>query len=325
MSFEITTAFVDGFRNNIYMLTQQTDARLFGKSRTEAQNSKTDFYERIGVVEAQEVRNRHGDTPLMNTPHSRRAVTLSDAEFADLVDKLDMIRTLIEPTNAYVKAAISALNRKKDDVFIAAALGTALTGDEGNIPVALPVSQKLVSIDESSGAAKNFSVFLLTKTQEKFDSADVEDGMMRHFAWSSSQKQALLNDTKATSQDFASVRALVSGQINTFMGFNFVRSERLPFIVDPTQLLWENAGGQLLSETGGAAGAGQSAGVAGEQYRRCFAWIEDGMISSIGKDLMARVSERDDKRYSTQIYVCHSVGAVRMEEIKVVEVLCKQN
>jgi hypothetical protein len=309
MSFQITTAFVEGFRNNIYMLAQQKTARLYGKSRNESQNSEVEFFERIAPTDAVDILDRHGDTPILNSEHSRRAVTLQDAEWGDLIDKMDRVRMLINPDDAYVQTAVAALNRKKDDVFIAAALGDARGGKQGASTISLPNSQKLVATDGAT--AVNLNVLTLTLVQKKFDEADIEEDMSRYFAYSGSQKQSLLNQEKATSSDYASVKALVMGKINSFMGFEFIRSQRLP--VTSAITAYDPATGELGGGSNLAAGA-----------RRCFAWIEDGMISSHGEDLIARISERDDKRYSTQIYVAHSVGAVRMEEEKVVEVICNE-
>ena len=44
----------------------------------------------------------------------------------------------------------------------------------------------------------------------------------------------------------------------------------------------------------------------------------------MGKDVTARISERDDKSYSTQVYYCMSVGVTRMEEEKVCEIICAE-
>jgi len=38
----------------------------------------------------------------------------------------------------------------------------------------------------------------------------------------------------------------------------------------------------------------------------------------VGKDVNARIDERADKSYATQVYYCMSIGATRMEEAKVV-------
>jgi hypothetical protein len=59
--------------------------------------------------------------------------------------------------------------------------------------------------------------------------------------------------------------------------------------------------------------------------RTCFAWAEDGVKLAVGKDVMAKIDERADKSYSTQVFYCSTFGATRMEEAKVVSVLCDES
>ena len=327
MSNQIPVAFVEGYKSAVYLLAEQQDSRLFSKGRRETQKSKTDYYEQIGSVEVEDVTVRHGDTPISDVPHLRRAVTLKDAHFGAMIDDLDKLRILIQPENIYAQRAVEALNRKKDDVFVEAALGTAMSGEDGDIAVELPLSQKLVAVMEDAdgngtGVAAPFSVHLLRAAGAKFDENEV-DMEMRYLAWSSRQKMAFLGTTKATSSDFAVVKALSNGEANQFMGFEFIRTERLPFIDDATTLKWDTEG-QLLDPASVVDGVNVFGGTAGEKFRRCFAWCMSGMISSVGEELFVRMTERADKSYSTQVYGRHSVGAVRMEEVKVVELICKQ-
>ena len=311
MSFQITTAFVEGFKNTIYITSQQKSARLWGKSRMESQSSEKDSYERIGEVEVRPVTERHGDTPILNTPHSRRSVSLEDTEWGDMIDRLDRVRLLINPDDAYVQAAIMSLNRQKDDIFIAAALGLAYTGKKGNIAVPLPASQKLVAIKEDGSGASGLNVFTLTLIQEKFDVADIDEEVTRYLAITGKQRQNLLRDKELTDQDFAVVKALVQGKVDFFMNFNFIRSQRLP--VTSAVTAYDPLDGSLGGGSNLPGGA-----------RRCFAWIGDGMISVTGEDLFVDVGPRRDKKMNTQIFVEHSVGAVRMEEVKVVEIIVKE-
>jgi len=58
--------------------------------------------------------------------------------------------------------------------------------------------------------------------------------------------------------------------------------------------------------------------------RQCYAWAEDGMKLAIGKDIKAEITQRPDKSYATQVYYCASFGATRMEEAKVIQVLCNE-
>lgn len=59
--------------------------------------------------------------------------------------------------------------------------------------------------------------------------------------------------------------------------------------------------------------------------RTCFAWAQDGLMLAVGKDVMSRIEERADKSYSTQVYYCQTMGATRMEEDKVVQILCDES
>ena len=309
-SDQIDEAFVEGFKDTIYLVTQQKNTKLFNRSRQETQSVETDFYERIGDTEAEDIIERHGDTPIMNTPHSRRGCDLQDADWGDMIDKLDRVRLLIRPDDAYVQTAVMAMNRKKDDVFIAAILGNARTGRRGTVNVALPNTQKLVTVDEDGvTGSSRFNVYTLTLAQYIFDENDVDEDIKRYWAWSPKAKQNLLNETQATSSEFASVKALVKGDIKEFMGFEFILTTRLPVTAAAT----------TYTKADGTVGAG--AGTLAAGARRMVTWAEDGMISATAVDLQADIGPRRDKKMSTQIYVCHSVGGVRMEEEKVLEVL----
>lgn len=285
MSFEITTAFVNQYGANIDLLSQQKMSRFAGKVRMESQNGETGFYEQVGPTAAVERTSRHADTPRVDTPHSRRAVTLQDFEWADLIDRPDKVRMLIDPTSAYAQSAMMAMNRSRDDVLIAAALGDARTGKNGTDIVSLPASQKIAA------SGTGLTIDKLRKANEIFNDNDVDEDIKRYMAISSQQLTNLLQSTEITSSDFNTVKALVRGDVNEFMGFTFVRSQRL------------NKDGS---------------------ERQCFAWAEDGLLLAQGTDNMTRITERDDKSYSVQVFRSECFGATRMEEEKVVQIDCQE-
>ena len=115
MSSSIDQAFVDQFRANVFHLSQQKGSRLRESVRQEAVRGHEAFFERLGSVTATKKQSRHSDTPLIDTPHSRRRVTLNDYEHADLIDNADKIRTLIDPASPYSQAFMFALGRAMDD------------------------------------------------------------------------------------------------------------------------------------------------------------------------------------------------------------------
>ena len=222
----------------------------------------------------------------METPHARRMVTMATYEYADLIDDPDKVRLLVDPTSTYARAAAMALGRSIDDVIISAATGTASTGKAGTTSTALPSGQKIVHASGGLTKAK------LISAKKIFDQNSVDPSIQRYMIVSPEQIEDLLGINEVTSSDFNTVRALVQGEIDTYMGFKFITSNRL--------------------------------GTDSDGNRQVLAFAEDGIKLAIGKDVTGRIDERADKSYSTQIYYCMDIGATRMEEEKVVEIACTE-
>lgn len=285
MSSQITTAFVEQYSANIQMLSQQMGSLLRDAVRNESVVGKDAYFDQIGKVTAILKTSRHSDTPQIDTPHSRRRCSLADYEFADLIDQQDKVRLLIDPTSSYAKAAAYAMGRAMDDVIIAAALGSANTGVSGGTAVALPAGNIVAANTGGTG----MNIAKLAAAKQILDAGDVDPSIKRHIVVSPAEIADLLNNTTVTSSDFNTIKALVQGEIDSFMGFKFHVSNRL---VD-----------------NGAANT------------QCIAFAEDGILLGVGKDVTARIDERSDKSYATQVYYCQTIGATRMEEAKVVSVL----
>ena len=205
-----------------------------------------------------------------------------DYEYADLIDNQDKIRTLIDPTSSYALAAAYALGRAQDDEIIAAVSGTAYSGETGSTSVALPSAQKI-----TESGTDGLTIAKLRSAKEIMDSGNVDPSIPRWIVVSPKQVTDLLGTTEVTSSDFNSVKALANGEVNSFLGFNFIVSNRLSI---------------------------------GSSKRLCLAWAQDGMKMALGQDIMTKIDERSDKGYATQVYVCQSIGATRLEEEKIVSI-----
>ena len=72
MSVEIPVSFVQQYRSNLLILAQQKGSRLRNTVRVESVTGTSAFFDRLGSTSAQLRTTRHGDTPLIDTPHSRR-------------------------------------------------------------------------------------------------------------------------------------------------------------------------------------------------------------------------------------------------------------
>jgi len=282
MSSNITTAFVQQYSNNVQMLSQQKGSLLRNAVDAETIVGKNAFFEQVGQATAQKRVSRHSDTPQIDTPHARRRVSMVDYEYADLIDKQDQVRTLIDPTSSYAQAAAFALGRAMDDEIISAVSGNAFSGETGSTTVALPSAQKI-----TESGTNGLTIAKLREAKEKFDSASVDPSIPRYIVVGPKQISDLLGTTQVTSSDFNTVKALANGEITSFLGFNFITSNRLSIA---------------------------------SNKRLCLAFAMDGIKLALGQDIMTRIDERSDKGYAIQVYVCMTMGATRMEEEKVVTV-----
>ena len=286
MSSQISTAFVNQYSANVTMLSQQMGSLLRNAVDIESVNGEKAFFDQVGSAAAVLRTTRHADTPLIDTPHSRRMVTMSDYEYADLIDSQDKVRLLVDPTSTYARAAASAMGRAIDDSILAAAIGTSLTGKDGSTSTVLPSAQKVVHGSASLTIAK------LLSAKEILDEGSVDPSIPRYIVCAPKQITSWLGTTQVTSSDFNTVKALAQGQMDTFSGFKFIVSNRLT--------------------------------TDSNSNRAVIAFAGDGLKLAMGKEPTARIDERSDKSYATQVYYCQTIGATRMEEAKVVEIACTE-
>ena len=284
MANTIAQAFVQQFQDNLIHLAQQKGSRLRGSVNEQSVKGEKFHFERIGTVAAVAKTTQHTTTPVLDVPHSRRTATMLDYQWADLIDDEDKVRMLVSPDSHYAKSGASSMARAIDDLIIAAALGNAVDGDGSN--VALPSGQKI-----AHGSA-GLSLAKLMKTKEILDGNDVDPDDERFIVLGSKQVSDLLNTTEIKSSDYNSVKALVQGDIDTFMGFKFLRSERLA----------------LATTT-----------------RSCFAFTKGAMGLGIGSDVKTKIDVRPDKSYAHQVYLSFVAGATRVQDECVVQVDCTES
>lgn len=207
-------------------------------------------------------------------------------EWADLIDSADKVRLLISPESQYARSAAAAMGRAVDDSIITAATGTAKTGKAGATSTAIGSDQQIANGSADMTLAK------LIQAKKILDLGEVDPSIPRYICVGPNQMEALLNLTSVTSSDFNTVKALVRGEIDTYLGFKFIVSNRLAIA---------------------------------SNIRTCFAWAQDGIKVGMGADLTSRIDERADKAYSTQVFCTQTFGAVRMEEAKVVQIDCDES
>lgn len=287
MSQQITEAFVQQFADNFRHVAQQSQSRLEPTVTIEPNIvGMSKSINRLGQRTATRRTQRHGDTPINDQPHSTRYVDLYDWEDGDMVDDQDKIRMLVDPTSDYVKAMVASLNRAKDDVIIAS-LGSTSRSTTSNI--ILPAAQKIAVGGTNLTKAKIIQAKTLFRTNE----ADEEAGEELYMLYNAAAAAQILADTTLTSSDYLSGQFLREGSVRgKWMGFNWIPTERCPKI-------------------------GTS--------RFLYAYAKSGVTLGKGADIMTKVGEDASKGFNVRIYAKMSIGAVRVEEEKVVEIACLES
>ena len=326
MSTQITTAFVKQFDANVQLLVQQMGSRLRNSVTLESGKVGEEvFMDRIDSVAAQKVTSRHADSPLISTPHDRRRVTPVDFDWGDMIDNPDKLRLLIDPASAYSTNAAMAMGRAMDEQVIEALVGNAFgstgdsasSGSSSNSSIALPATQKVLitdttfDVDGNTGSSTSLGLTVgkLINARKilganEADDYDVNGNSNLFLLVNAAQLGNLLKSTKVNSADFNEVRALVAGDLNQYMGFNIIRTELIP-------------------KKGGSHPAyDPTAQENSSDPTHCLAFHRRGIGLCVWEDIVARISERPDKRFSQYIYYRMTVGATRLEEKRVVQISC---
>ena len=289
MSSQVNAAFVQKFRDNFIHLSQQKGSKLRESVRVHTDIvGKYDHFDRIGQTSAQLITSRHADTPTVDTPHSRRRVTLADYNWADLVDRADEIKMLSSPASEYMKAGVWAMGRTMDDIIITAFNGSATS-------VSSDDSTSSVSFDSNNQIAHGSADLSLAKVIQAakiLADNDVDPDEERYAVVGPAQIEAMLNTSTVTSSDYNSIRLLMKGESAIFMGFKWITSTRLP-------------------KSG--------------NYRKAFFYAKSAMGLSVGLDVVTSIDKRPDKNNSMQPYAQMSLGSTRIEEAKIVEVSCDES
>ena len=282
------------FDSNWKHLVQQKNSRLREYVTLDSINGKEKSYNTIDTAVMALITDRSGDTRISDQAMAKRWIRPQQYDTAKLIDEWDeqLLGEVVLPTSPIVQAHGAAYARTCDSVIISALGGTAFTGATGTTSTALPASQKVAVNYVESGTAANSGLTIAKLRRAKFilDANEVDEEEERIIVVSAKQLQDLLRTTEVTNADYNTVRALVDGTVNTFMGFKFRRT-------------------QLLGLT--------------STVRSCYAYVKSGIVLA-ERGLKTHMDIRTDLSHSLQIRSVASLGATRMEEKKVVEIACDE-
>lgn len=210
MAISISNAFVTLFDSEVKQAYQAQRA-LAGitRERTNVEGSTVKF-PKIGKGTAS-VRIPQTDVTPLNVTYSQVTATMTDYIAAEYSDIFHQQRVNFNERQELVQVVSGAIGRRMDQVVL-----DALAAASGTGTVA-----KTIADDGTTGSASNLNVGKLRAAKKYLDSKNVPmEG--RSIIIHANNLSALLGLTSVTSQDFNTVKALVNGELDTFLGFKFI-------------------------------------------------------------------------------------------------------
>ncbi len=266
-------------------------------------SGKVVFLDQFGILDFTEKQSRVGATVLNDAPTTRRSIRPRIFTKAIGYDEFDgaNLGDMDVPVSKTIESLQAAAGRRMADVMIEGFLGTNYVGEDGMTAVQFLSTQEIPVdyVDSGTASDSNLTVAKLRATLQMFEENEAwnqdapQFGDQLVIAVTSSQIMSLLRETEVSSYDFNNVKALVEGKIDTFMGFKFIRTQRLPK---------DTSTGQ----------------------RTCLAWVKSKAQFGIWDDFKVKLSIRDDMEEALQIRAKFACGATRLQEEGFVKVLCDE-
>jgi hypothetical protein len=280
MAVSINNAFVTLFDSEVKQ-AYQGQRLLAGVTRERAGvEGSTIKFPKIGKGSAT-IRVPQTDVTPLNVTYSQVTATMEDYIAAEYSDIFNQQKVNFDERQELVQVVSGAIARRMDQVVLDALTATSSPGTVSN---------------DIGGTDSNLNIEKLREAKKIMDQKNVpSEGrtMLIH----ANSLSALLGETEVTSADFASVKALVTGDVNTFMGFNFITfGDR---------------------DEGGLA-------VDGSSDRTLFAFHRDAVGLGIGMGQQSRVDYIPEKT-SFLVASMFSAGAVAIDDEGIVKITCRES
>ena len=279
MAIQVSNAFVTLFDSEVKQ-AYQGQRMLAGltRERTGVEGSTVKF-PKIGKGTAT-VRVPQTDVTPLNVSYSQVTATMEDYIAAEYSDIFNQQKVNFNERQELVQVVSGAIARRMDQVVLDALAAASSPGTVGN---------------DVGGTDSNLNIEKLREAKKLMDQKNVpSEGrtMLIH----ANSLSALLGETEVTSADFASVKALVTGDVDTFMGFKFITfGDR---------------------DEGGLA-------IDGSSDRTLFAFHRDAIGLGIGMNETSRVDYIPEKT-SFLVASMFSAGAVAIDDEGIVKLTCRE-
>jgi len=205
MAIQLSTAYVAQFDAEVKQAYQGTSVlRGTVRTRTGVVGS-THRFTKIGKGAAQPHVPQSEVTPI-GASYATKTATLSDWDAPEYSDIFMQAKVNFDERRELVQVVGNAIGRRFDQLIIAAMYAAS--------------SPETVAND-IGGTDSNLNVTKLIEAKRLLDKNNVPPGD-RFILVHANNLAGMLAETQVTSSDFNTVKALVQGQVDTFLGFKFI-------------------------------------------------------------------------------------------------------
>lgn len=280
MSVSLSNAFVTLFDAEVKQ-AYQAKAELVGavRARRGVEGSTVKF-PKVGRGVATPRIAQTDVTPL-NVGFSQVTLTLADWNAAEYSDIFSQAKVNFDERQELVQVVATAMGRRQDQMILDALAAS---------------STSLTVSNDIGGSDTNLNVAKLREAKRLLDKGNVPmDG--RHIIVHANGLSSLLSETSVTSSDFNTVKALVQGEINTFLGFQF-------------HVLGDRSEGGLAID--------------GSNDRTCFAFHKDAIGYGEGIGMRTEINYIPEKT-SWLVNEVFSAGAIAIDAEGIVSITCRES
>lgn len=280
MAISLSNAFVTLFDAEVKQ-AYQAKAMLVGavRQRRGVEGSTVKF-PKVGRGVATPRVGQTDVTPL-NVGFSTVTLTLSDWNAAEYSDIFSQAKVNFDERQELVQVVANAMGRRQDQLILDALAAS---------------STSLTVSNDIGGSDTNLNVAKLREAKRLLDKQNVPmDG--RQIIVHANGLASLLSETAVTSSDFNTVKALVQGEINTFLGFKF-------------HVLGDRSEGGLAID--------------GSNDRVCFAFHKDAIGYGEGIGMRTEINYIPEKT-SWLVNEVFSAGAIAIDDEGIVKITCRES
>jgi hypothetical protein len=279
MSVSLSNAFVTLFDAEVKQAYQGKAMLVPAVRQRRGVEGSTVKFPKVGRGVAT-VRVPQTDVTPLNVGFSSVTLTLADYNAAEYSDIFSQAKVNFDERQELVQVVAGAMGRRQDQMIL-----DALTASSTSLTVANSIG----------GSTTNMNVAKLREAKRLLDKGNVPpDG--RHIIIHANGLSNLLSETSVTSSDFNSVKALVQGDINTFLGFQF-------------HVLGDRSEGGLAID--------------GSLDRTCFAFHKDAVGYGEGIAMRTEINYIAEKT-SWLVNEVFSAGAVAIDDEGIVKITCRE-